>query len=117
VFGPAPETLSTGLRTSVDTALAPAREGYGGCAGANDGADRPENQRQPQGSKAATQGLLSVGFSTRSARTEVVCPPRNIPQRRVVQPQQLRPPGSSQHAAVVFRVRLLRSPALDLQSA
>src|SRR5260370_37476429 len=36
--GPAPETFnSTGLRTSVETALAPAREGYGGCAGANDG--------------------------------------------------------------------------------
>jgi hypothetical protein len=37
VFGPAPEIFRRDLRTSVEIALAPAREGYGGCAGANDG--------------------------------------------------------------------------------
>jgi hypothetical protein len=33
VFGPAREIFSTGLRTSVETALAPAREGYGDAPG------------------------------------------------------------------------------------
>src|SRR6266436_9754817 len=36
VFGPGSEAFSTGLRTAVETVLAPTREGYGGCAVAND---------------------------------------------------------------------------------
>src|SRR6266436_592275 len=57
VFGLAPETFSTGLRTSVETVLAPAREGYGGCAGANDG---PIAQRISVSRKGTKQPCRSV---------------------------------------------------------
>jgi len=79
--GPAPEIFnSTGFWTSVETSLAPAREGYGDAPGPTAGRSPIESASAAweQSSRAA---LLSVGFSTGARqRTEAVCPPRNAAQ-------------------------------------
>src|SRR5215468_1978453 len=87
VFGPAPEIFRRGLRTSVEIALAPAREGYGGCAGANDG---PTDQRisvsregTKQPCRPIVSRLLDALARTRLARTEAACPPCNMRQLKV----------------------------------
>jgi len=59
--------------TSAEDSVGPAREGFGGYAGANNGADRPENQPRPQGKKAAVLVRLSVDFSTRLDKRRPKC--------------------------------------------
>ena len=58
------ETFAAGLPASVEIALAPAREGYGGCAGANDG---PTDQRIGV-SREGTKQPCRPGCHSHSAR-------------------------------------------------
>jgi hypothetical protein len=48
-------------------------------------ADRPENQRQPQGNKAGVQVCCRSASRRVRQWTDAVCPPRNILQREIVQ--------------------------------
>ena len=88
VFGPHPKPTAQDSDFRRNS-IGPSAGGVWGMRRGQRRADRPENQRQPQGNKAAAQ--LRCRSASRRVRqgTEAVCPRRNILQCEIVQPQRL----------------------------
>jgi hypothetical protein len=61
----------------VDTALAPAREGYGGCAGANDGPIAQRISVSREGTEQPCRSVVGRLLDAFDTGTEAACPPRN----------------------------------------
>jgi hypothetical protein len=85
VFGPHPKPTAQDSDFRRNS-IGPSAGGVWGMRRGQRRADRPENQRQPQGNKAAVQ--LPCRSASRRVRqgTEAVCPRRNILQCEIVQP-------------------------------
>ncbi len=79
VFGPHPKPTAQDSDFRRNS-IGPGAGGVWGMRRGQRRADRPENQRQPQGNKAAVQVCCRSASRRVRQRTEAVCPPRNIMQ-------------------------------------